>query len=105
MTPYRRHDDVAPRIRVVVLCLLALLPVAFFGGRYVGLLRNATTVSAIESRPVPRELPAGIDRFHDAAEGVTCWRAWKFDSEGSGAVGVSCLPDQWLASTRQEAGR
>ena len=34
-------------------------------------------------------LPAGIDRFHDDKNGVTCWEGRKY--------AIFCLPDKWLA--------
>lgn len=88
----RRSTDGGLRVRVI--CLLALLPVAFVGGRYTGGVESGVqTVRQVEATPQPRALPAGISRFHDASEEVTCYQV-------SGAPSISCLPDQWLASAR-----
>lgn len=88
------RKDHAPRSRLVLAVLLALLPAAFIAGRATDPQR--LTVRQMEAVPVPRELPPGLYRLHDAGEGVTCWRM-------DGREGISCLPDQWLASARIEA--
>lgn len=71
--------------RIRAMALLALLPFAFIGGCISG----ASDVDA----PVPRALPLDVKKFHDASAEVTCWQA-------TGSGGISCLPDQWLASAR-----
>lgn len=89
MAPRRRHDDHAPRARIVALVLLMLLPVAFVGGQAFG--RRGPTVREIEATPAPSALPDGVRRFHDASASVTCWSA-------SGAL--ACLPDGAVALER-----
>jgi len=49
----------------------------------------------VESTPIPRALPAGVTKFHDASDEVTCW----VHPQG----GMACLPDNWLASMAEEA--
>lgn len=88
----RRTADRPCRLRVMG--LLILLPLVYGLGRCSGPMLDGATREA-NATPVPRELPLGVERFHDAAEGATCWRA--------GGPGLSCLPDQWLASARAEA--
>lgn len=81
--------------RLKWVALVALFPAAFMVGQMLA-RSGAPTVRAAEATPVPSELPPGIVRFHDAGEGVTCW-----DRRGGG---LSCLPDQWLASARDDGG-
>lgn len=94
MNNLRRSDD-RPRARFVAYALLIMLPLAFIAGRATDPSR--LTIREAEAVPMPRELPEGVDRFHDAAAGVTCWRAWKYRVGGAGdAAGISCLPDAAL---------
>lgn len=98
MTRTELLDRAYGRMRLVLLLLLAALPLAFAIGR--GTAEHGLTVRAAEAAPAPSELPYDISRFHDAAQGVTCWRA----TSGGGSyttTGISCLPDQWLASARE----
>ena len=84
--------------RGIVIVLLAALPIAFAVGR--GTADRGLTIRQAEAAPVaaPRELPLGITRFHDVAYGVTCWRA----NPGSTNTPISCLPDQWLLTARDD---
>ena len=78
--------------------ILAVLVSATLGGMAGANLAAAfdrPTVRELEARPEPSALPRGLKRFHDASEGVTCWRM-------DGREGISCLPDQWLASARMD---
>ena len=95
-SPRRRSSDRPLRIRVM--CLLALMPVAFVLGQCLG-RAGSTTVREAEATPVPRALPDGIVKFHDASDEVTCWAATRGDQVQNYA-GVSCMPDAWLASAR-----
>lgn len=96
----RRHDDYAPRARTIVMILVMLIPVAFVAGwTTTPDHAKGPTVRDIEGVPVPRELPAAVERFHDAAEGVTCWRTNVGYSTGEG---ISCLPDQWLLTAQAD---
>lgn len=91
-----------PRLRYAIYALLMLLPVAFVAGRVTDPGRS--TIREAEAAPVPRALPEGIDRFHDASEAVTCWRTSGVAAGGyETGSGLSCLPDQWLASARIES--
>jgi hypothetical protein len=49
--------------------------------------------------PVPRALPEGVTKFHDASDEVTCW---KIDDRFGNAI--SCLPDIALTHGRIEGG-
>ncbi len=82
-----RITDRPFRLRMMI--MLALLPVAFIAGRVTE--PNRFTIRQAEATPVPSALPIGVDTFHDASEEVTCWRIER---------GLSCLPDQWLASAK-----
>lgn len=89
--PQRRASDRPLRWRVML--VLALLPVVFVVGRVTA---PRWTVAEAEAAPTPRALPVGVERFHDASEAVTCWQR--------AGAGLSCLPDQWLASATAEGG-
>ena len=93
--PQRRATDRPWRapfsaVAVVSLSIVLTLLAAVVAGRATA---PRFSVRDAEATPIPRVLPIGVQRFHDAQEGVTCWRV-----EGSG--GISCLPDQWLASAQ-----
>lgn len=96
--PNRRWDDVS-RVRWVAYAALVAVLVAFIAGRVSGRAPGSTIASA-EAAPVPSDLPRQVSRFHDASQGVTCWLASNYSN---GVGGISCLPDQWLASWRIEA--
>lgn len=104
MNEHRRHDDPVTHVRWGVIGLVMLLPIAFWTGRLTS--RAGPTVRAVEAKPVPRELPAGVDRFHDAARAVTCWvtRDSMYLNGAPSYGGISCLPDDHLANGRQTAG-
>lgn len=88
----RRATDrpLRPTVLAWAALILVVLVAAVVAGRVTA---PRLTVRAVESAPVPRALPANVERFHDAEEEVTCWRP-------IGSGGISCLPDQWLASAR-----
>lgn len=91
----RRATDRPSRVRAM--CLLALLPVAFVLGRCSG-PAFTIAVSDADALPVPRALPEGIAKFHDASDEVTCWHFVNSQH------GLACLPDQWLAGARAVGG-
>ena len=97
--PQRRADD-RPRVGLVA-GVFACAVSAFIAGR----LTAPTVVAALSeahATPVPRALPEGIEKFHDASEDVTCWMLHQYRYDGP--ISLACLPDQWLASARaQEA--
>lgn len=96
-TPSMSRVPVGAILAGALLVLLA----AFIAGRCSApLLDGVTTIRQAEAAPVPRALPANVDRFHDASEEVTCWRL-----QNATGSGLSCLPDQWLASARIETDR
>lgn len=79
------------RLRTALIALLVALPIVFALGRGTG--DRGLTIRAAEAAPVPSELPFLVSRFHDDAQGATCWMA----RAGKDApTGLSCLPDQWL---------
>jgi hypothetical protein len=96
--PQRRATD-RPR-RVHVLTVIACLAIVVAGAYLGGVATGPSVVAAMEeqreqdTRPVPRALPEGITKFHDATEEVTCWRTNRSNSS------IACLPDQWLATAR-----
>jgi hypothetical protein len=84
-----------------VYALLLAMPVAFVAGRATDPSRF--TIRQAEAAPAPRDLPAGIVRLHDASNEVTCWLvSGRVADSGYATTGLSCLPDQWLASARIE---
>jgi len=91
----RRTEDThsLARLRLCVTGLVVLIPLAAFVGRMSAQDAQGQTVRQVEALPEPAALPRGVSRFHDAVEEVTCWTHVK---------GLSCLPDQWLASARIE---
>ena len=100
-TDFNRRTDDRPLRNFAMLALIVTLIVAllcFYAGRVSGARSVALTVRQVEAAPAPRELPAEVERFHDATEGVTCWRT----GVGRRAEGISCLPDQWLATARKD---
>jgi hypothetical protein len=54
------------------------------------------------SPSMPRALPDGVTKFHDASDEVTCWMTGKRLSVSS--VAISCLPDRALTRGRIEGG-
>jgi hypothetical protein len=92
--PQRRAGDPSLRRILVASFLLAVASVAFQMGR----ITATDAVAAVrDEKPIPRALPDDVVKFHDASEEVTCWKL----NNGYGRdVGISCLPDQWLASSR-----
>lgn len=98
MTRAELLDRAYGRMRLVLLLLLAALPLVFAIGRGTG--ERGMTVRAAETAPAPSELPYGVKRFHDASQGVTCWVTGPY-VDTYNLTGVSCLPDQWLASARE----
>jgi hypothetical protein len=87
----RRIGDHGGIVRAVL--LFAVLLISFIGGRATS--PGRVTIREAEATPVASELPYGIERFHDASNEVTCWTAHGYRENG-----LSCLPDQWLASAR-----
>ncbi len=83
--------------RLVVMILLALLPVAFVGGQLTG-TGFTQAVREANAAPVPRALPDGITKFHDASDEVTCWRASDPMRAQGNVASIACLPDAALAS-------
>ena len=76
------------------------MEVLFYGAAIFLCLLGAVVVwtdqqRRVESTPIPRALPAGVTKFHDASDEVTCW----VHPQG----GMACLPDNWLASMAEEA--
>lgn len=104
MNEHRRHDDPVARVRWVVIALVMLLPIAFGTGRLTS--RPGPTVRAVEAKPVPRELPLGVDRFHDSSAAVTCWATQdSIRLNGDPTYGgISCLPDRLLSSATSAGG-
>jgi hypothetical protein len=71
---------------VATLCIVLVALATFIAGR-----------STAPGRVTVRQAEAAqIVRLHDAEQAVTCWRV-------VGGDGLSCLPDQWLASARIDA--
>lgn len=64
---------------------------------------SAATVREIEAQPVPRALPDGVSKFHDATDGVTCWTSTHIGRAGREIGSMACMPDAWLASARDDA--
>lgn len=77
--------------RPYIIAVLLLMLAALIAGRVTA---PRFTVRAAEAVPSPSALPPGVATFHDTEQDVTCWIAQ--------GVGMSCLPDQWLASARLE---
>jgi hypothetical protein len=94
--PRVRADDLSPRKILIATLLVAVASLAFFIGR----LTAANVIDAArDAKPIPRALPEDVSKFHDASEKVTCWKL----NNGYGRdVGISCLPDLWLASARAQ---
>lgn len=98
----RRADD-RPLRNFAMLALIVTLIVAllcFYAGGVNALRSIEPTVRQVEAKPVPRELPEGVARFHDSANSVTCWVTDSIRHNGDPAYGgISCLPDQLLPGT------
>lgn len=94
--PRRRADDRVSIPLMVGFFAAVLAAAAFFLGTETGPAVVAAARSDHGVRPEPHALPLDVTKFHDASEEVTCWRR-----EGGG---ISCLPDQWLASARAQDG-
>lgn len=94
-------------VGAIVAGALLVLLAAFIAGLCSGpLLDGVPTIREAEAAPVPRALPENVARFHDASEEVTCWVVHSASvTDSHYAAGVSCLPDQWLASARIETDR
>jgi hypothetical protein len=90
-TTNRRTTD-RPR-RAKVLFAIAFAAIVYFTGYATGpaVTQALHDEAQRNAHPVPRALPEGVSKFHDASEEVTCWRE---------DASISCLPDQWLASAR-----
>lgn len=93
-TPFRRATDRPWRPAIMIALMVAAA--AFIAGRVTGQI-GLESVREAEAKPVPSELPHNVQRWHDAANGVTCWQLGEARSQGAG---ISCLPDQWLATAR-----
>jgi hypothetical protein len=92
--PQRRAGDQSLRRILLASFLLMVVSVAFQVGRVTA---TVVIAAARDEKPIPRALPDDVVKFHDASEEVTCWKL----NNGYGRdVGISCLPDQWLASSR-----
>ena len=93
-TEFRRASDRPWRPAIMVALVVAAA--AFIAGRVTGQI-GLESVRDADAKPMPSELPPHVKRWHDATNGVTCWQLGEAWSKGAG---ISCLPDQWLATAR-----
>lgn len=98
MTEYNHRRATDRPSRSGVMLALMIAAAAFIVGRVTGQV-GLQTVREAESKPVPRELPQDVTRWHDATMHVTCWQ---FARSVDSASGLSCLPDAQVATVRPD---